>query len=233
MAFHAKTDYCGLSALTALAGKIVVKDATDNDSVEKYQPQGADGSFVLTHVYGKDSAPANTYGVKANIGTEDGDVKLNALVTVGEKKYALESFEIGTSAGSAPTLSATCQLVEDTATDAAQCHYPVPAFALTTKQHAQDIFSAFEIAGEGCVLTECSASVGGSITKDKNAGEIIASDISQGVITVTGTILQTGDVAPTLTAKGDFVVTAPPSCTNAETAYKTYSFELQRILAKV
>lgn len=232
MAFHAKTDYCGLSALTALSGKVVVKDATDNDSVEKYQPQGQDGSFVLTEVYGEDSAPTNSYGVKANVDAAEGDVKLNALVTVGERKYALESFEIGTSAGSAPTLSATCQRVEDDATDAAQCHYAVPAFALTTKHHAQDVFSAFDIDGDGCVLTECSASVGGSINKERVAGVTIASDISQGVVTVTGSILQTGATAPTVVAKNGFVLTAPPSCTNAETAYKTYSFELQRILAK-
>lgn len=232
MAFAAKTDYSGLSAITSLANKLVVRDANDNDSNEKYQPQGQDGSFIATEVYGSDSAPSNSFAVKGAISVEDGDIKLNAVTTVDSKKFALESFQISTGAASEPSISATSQEIEADATDAAQCKYAVPAFTLTPKHHAQILFSAFTMTGTGCHLTQCSATVGASINKIKVAGVKVASDINSGIITVTGSILQAGATAPTITPADGWVLTKPPTCTNPETAYKSYSFEVQKTLTK-
>lgn len=236
MAFATKTDYCGLTAITELADKLVIKEDAENVSVEKYQPQGEDGSFLGTEVFGADSAPTNSYGVKGNISLAAGKIKLNKVTTIGTapnaKSYALESITITTAAGAAPTVAAVCQEIEAGAADANQCHYSLPALAFTTKQHAQILFGAFTISGTGCVLTDCSATAGGTINKDKVAGVKISSDINSGVITVSGNILQNGSTAPTITAADGWVVTQPPNCTNPETAYKTYAFELQKVLAK-
>jgi len=186
MAFFEKTDYCGLTTeLTELR----IKDDNVNFSQEKYQPQGGDGSFLMTEVYGDDSAPNNNYGVAANISVANGTIKLGRVNTVSDKKYVLEQITVNTAAGSAPTVAATCQEVEDGAVDISCCHYDVPAFSLTTKQHAQVLFDAFELSGNGCNLTDCNATVGCTVNKEKVAGTKIASDINSGVITVTGTIL--------------------------------------------
>ena len=89
MAFAVKTDYCGLIAATTpstqdAVSPLVIRDATENVSVEKYQPQGADGSFVGTEIYGQDSAPSNSYGLRADLKLEDGAIKLNKVTTVGD-----------------------------------------------------------------------------------------------------------------------------------------------------
>ena len=112
------------------------------------------------------------------------------------------------------------------------CHYNIPALVLSVKHHAQILFSAFTFTGSGCELTECSATAGSSVSKDKIAGLKISSDINSGVVTVTGTILQTGSTAPTVTPASGWVLTSPLNCTNPETAYKSYSFEVQKVLAK-
>jgi len=241
MAFANKTDFCGLVAATTPSGGsavLVIRSANENATAEKYQPQGQDGSFLATEVFGADSAPSNAYGLKANLSAAAGAIKLNKVTVIGTgdnaKNYALESLTIKTSAGAAPTVDATCQEIEAGATDAAQCHYSVPAFAVTTKHHAQDIFSALVLSGSGCSFTELSATIGGSINKDKVEGVKISSDINSGVITITGTVLQTGDTAPTLgvTSNAGWVITGPLNCTNPEAAYKSYSFEVQKVLAK-
>jgi len=231
MAFKEKTDYCGLSTVSA---NFVVRDDNVNGSNEVYRPQGQDGSFVAVEVFGDDSAPSNSYGVKANTTLTAGAIKLNKITTVGNKPYALESVNIGTSAGSPVTLSATCQEVEAGATDAASDHYEVPALTINKSQSAQILFSAFTISGTGCELTDCAAAIACQVGKDKVAGTKIASDINSGLITVTGTILQTGATAPTLAAATGWTLTKPAtlSPSNGETTYPTYTFEVTKALTR-
>ena len=232
MAFQPKTDYSGLATNAAIGSSLAIRDDSQNLSSETYAPQGQDGSIAAIEVYGEDESPTNSFGVKADIDADDGDIELNAITVVNTKNYALESFEITTGAGAAPTLSATSQLIESGATDAAQCKYEVPAFALSTKHHAQILFAAFALTGTGCTLTACSAKVGGTINKDKVEGVIIGSDINSGLIVVSGTILQTGSTTPTLSPASGWKLTQPPNCTTPEAQYKSYAFELQMPLAK-
>ena len=144
-----------------------------------------------------------------------------------------------TAAGAAPTLSATSQEIEADAEDENQCKFEVPALAVSTKWHAQKIFKAspFTLAGKGCSLTECSATIGCQIGKDKVAGLKIGSDAHSGLATLTGSILQNGNVqgneAPTVTATNGWKLTKRPSCANPEATYKTWSFELQLPLRKI
>jgi hypothetical protein len=237
MAFAKKTDYCGLSKLST---SIVVRDDALNGSVEKYQPMGQDGSFDQgTEVFGEDTAPSNSYALKApGVEFKDGDIKLNEVTEVDEKSYALESFEIETAAGSAVKMTAKSKEIESDTDATVQCKYPIPAFKISTKQRAQILFAAFTLSGKGCTLTACKASIGGSINVDKVAGVKISSDINSGIITVTGTILRSANVAesesPVITPAEGWILTNPPAPTenNPETEYPTYEFELQLPLAK-
>lgn len=237
MPFLVKKDFCGFSAKS---DKILVRDHQLNGSVEKYQPQGQDGSFDQgTEVFGENTAPSNSYGVKApGVEFEAGAIKLNEVVTVDSKPYALESFEIETAAGSPVKLTAKSKEIESGTDATVQCKYPVPAFSLSTKQHAQILFGAFTLSGNGCTLTACKAAIGGSINVDKVAGTKISSDINSGIITVTGTILRSANVAenepPVITPAEGWILTNPPAPTenNPETEYPTYEFELQKPLVK-
>ena len=230
MAIPAKTDYCGLA--TTFSTELVTVSDAENLSTEKYQPTGQDGSFAATEIIMTTAAPSNTYKLKADISAAAGDVNLNSITTFGGKTFALEQITISTSGGSAPTVSATCKEVESDADDSTQCLYEIPAWALTTKQHAQDIFSALTLTGTGCVFTQIDTTIGCTVNPEPANGTLIASDANSGVITITGTILQTGTTAPTLAAASGWTVTQAPNCNNPENQYKSYSFEVQKILAK-
>ena len=248
MAFAPKTDFGGL---TALSDKIVVRDDALNGSVEKYQPQGQDGSFDMgTEVFGEDTAPSNTYGLKApGLDLEAGVIKLNAVTTVDGKNFALESIEFETAAGSPVKLSAKSKEIESGSDATVQSFYSIPAFKLETKQKAQIPFSAFTLSGKGCSLTNCKCTIGGTVNVDKVEGVKISSDINSGIITLSGSILRSGNVAenetPTITPSAEAVelgngktsnwfLTQPPALTekNPEGEYKSYEFELQLPLLK-
>jgi hypothetical protein len=255
MAFAPKKDRCGLSAASE---KFRVRDDELGGSVEKYQPQGADGSFSIgTEIYGEDSAPKNTYALAApGVELEAGKLSLGSITEVDGKKFALESITVATGAGSVVTVSASSKEIEADATIERQSTYPLPAFKLTTKQIAQILFGAFTLSGKGCNLTACSATIGCTVGVDKIAGEKISSDCHAGIITVTGTILRSGKIAdhepPVITPKEEevvlieggtslgsrktskWVLTKPPEPTekNPETSYQTYDFEVQLPLVK-
>jgi len=129
MAFFPKTDFCGLSAVNT---NILIRDDAENISQEKYQPTGQKGQFCDLEVYGEDAAPTNSYAIKGDLDIAAGAIKIGKITTIGEnaaaKKYALESFEIGTSGGSVPTLSATSQLVESDADASTMPYAAIPAF---------------------------------------------------------------------------------------------------------
>ena len=237
MPFLVKKDFCGLSKKS---DKILVRDHQLNGSVEKYQPQGQDGSFDQgTEVFGEDTAPSNSYALKApGVEFNDGDIKPGEVTEIDDKSYALESFEIETAAGSAVKFTAKSKEIESGTDATVQCKYLVPAFSLSTKQRAQILFGAFTLSGKGCTLTACKASIGGSVNVDKIAGVKISSDINSGILTVTGTILRSANVkdneAPIVTPADGWVLTQPPEPTenNPETEYPTYEFELQKPLVK-
>lgn len=227
MAFATKTDFSGLVAKSD--GALLIRDDNPNESQEVYRPTGQDGSYVATEVYGDDASPANNFALAKDLSLE---IKLGAITTVSTKKYALESVTVSTTGGSAPTISATSQLVESAATDASVCLYDVGTLNVSKRHHAQILMDAFTLSGAGCQLTSCTATIAATVNKDKVEGEVVSSDIVNGLITVTGEILATGTTAPTVTAASGWTLTKKPVAANPEAAYKTYSFEVTKNLTK-
>lgn len=228
MGFETKTDYCGL---TSIAETLLVRDDNENATTETYQPNGGNGEILGIEAFGDDSVPSNNYGIPSpGVSFDDGDIKLNSLTTVGGKKFALESISIQTGP-STPTLSATSQEVEAAASANNQCVFALPAFSISSKHHAQILFGAFTLSGQGANLTACGATATCQIDKDKVEGVKIASDAISGLITVTGTILVKGSTVPTLTAATGWTRTRF-SCANPESQWKNYSFELVYPLTK-
>ena len=261
MAFAVKIDFCGLvdavrNGPGATGVALSIRDSKINGSNESYQPQGGDGSYLLTDVFGEDSAPSNTYGLKADVSLAAGAIKLNKIVTITtgsgdtavSKLYALEKVTIKTSAGSPVSIEASCQEIEDGATDANQGVYWIPAFSLLTRHEAQVLFNAFTMSGAGCHLTECSAELSCVVSKDDVAGVKISSDCNSGEIKITGTILSVAGNVPSVTVPSgenaaislgnnqtsQWVLSKPPALSeeNPEKAAKQYSFEVQMNLVK-
>lgn len=256
MAFAPKIDFSGLVEKTKSGTNTIlaIRDHNLNGSEEKYQPTGQDGSFIGTEIYGEDRAPSNSFGLKAKLTAAAGTIKLNSVTSINHgttqepdvHNYALASVKVETGGGSPVKISTTSKEIEARTTDDTnQCLYWLPAFVLDTKQHAQLLFGAFTLAGEGCELTKCDFEAKCNVNPDKVEGVKISSDCNSGVITMTGTILSRSGVVPTITAKSEavslgndqtsnWIVTKNPKPTenNSEATYKQYSFELELILKK-
>ena len=232
MAFPTKTDYAGLHAIAAA---LEVKTDSLGATNEVYSPMGENGDIAGIEVYGEDATPSNEYSVTGAVTLAAGAIQLNAVNSVANKKYGIAEISGTTGAGAAPTVSAASQLLESTATDAANSHYPVPAIAITTKQTAQDVLGSFAMSGERCELTKCNWSVKCTINPDKLQGEIKSTDCNSGLATVTGTVLSCNGITPTITPSTGWTLTKPPALSDAtpEAAYKEFTFELQKTLVKV
>ena len=130
-AFIAKKDYFGLADTTNL----VCQSSDEGKSNELAEATGQDGSIVAHNVYGEKIAPSNAYVMKAVTLTKgDGDIALGQINTVDDRSICLNQLTIGTSAGSAPTINASGEQVEDGSTD--NCTYSIPAFSVSKKHHA-------------------------------------------------------------------------------------------------
>ncbi len=224
MAFLAKTDYFGLAG-TALE----CTASNDGASASVAEAKGADGSVVAHEVYGEALAPSCDYLLKADWTSAAGAVKLGSVKATDGKSVALSTVSINTSAGSAPTVAASGEQVEDGATDG--CLYEVPEFSLPKTHHAHILFSAFTLSGEGCHLTAANYTASAGVTKATKDGAVLAHDVGEGKIEAVVTIVQTGAAAPSLDAGEGWSITSPLAMTNPDADYPTYSATLTRYLS--
>lgn len=212
MALQQKTDYFGMA--TDSSG-LVLTSSTENKSATVIQAQDAKGDVVAQEIVGETSAPSCTYVVKSD-----------ATIT-GQKLgyanggYVVGSISITTGAGTPPGVSVTGEEVPTSGhTD---CYYETPACKVEVCHHAQILFSAFTLTGDGCYLTSANYTISGSLTKATKDGETIAYDISNGKVEAQVEIVQTGATAPTFAAGTDFTLTSPLTKTEADAAYPTWS----------
>ena len=226
MSFKTKTEPYGI----ADGNILVVLDVNGGEQATNVEAIGEDGSIVANTVTGEVMNPSATLALKAALTKTLGAWKLGKVSTQGTKKFALETIDISTSAGSAPSISISGKQVQADATDG--CMYSVPAFTLLAKHHAQILFSAFELSGTGCHLITANYHITGTINVVTKDNVPIAFDIVQGKIEVSVTIKQTGETAPTLTAGTDFQVTSPLAETNPDADYPTFSATLTCYLEK-
>ena len=238
MSFKAKTDYCGLAATYSAA--LQTRDDKENLSSQSYRPVSNEGEIFANEIFGDDSAPSNTYGLKAKLeatGASGKPAKLcigaAAVTTVGDKKYGLESVQINTGAGTPVAISAVAQELEEGASAANAIKFEVPAFTVETRHKAQDIFGAIS-AIVNATMTSCNAQIACTISKDKIAGTKVSSDCNSGLITITGTLLQKSTAndaaAVSLTVAAGWTLDQAPNRTNPESAYPEYAFTITRAL---
>ena len=226
MSFKTKTEPYGIADGTA----IVILSTTGGESATNTEAIGEDGSVVANTVTGVTSAPSAELALKADIENDDGDWNLGAVTTSNTKKFALESIRISTAAGSAPKISISGKQVQADAETG--CIYPVPAFVLLKKHHAQILFSAFTLSGTGCHLISAEYVISGTINLVTKDNEVIGFDIIQGKIEVTITVKQCGTTAPTLAAGTGFQVTSPLAESNPDAEYPTFQATLTCYLEK-
>lgn len=224
MSFKAKSDYYGLSAQ---AENLVLTSTTENRSAQVAEAKGENGFVVATEMYGNVSAPSCEYVAKGDVSLDS--IKIGTVTVIGEGSFCLSSLSFSTSAGAAATVSASGQQVEDGAKVACTC--TLPAISISGLHHAQT-FGAFSIGGKGAHLTQSSLNVNGTVSTATKDGEIIAHDITDVRLEVSGTI-QVSDAtyaAPTVTLSDGWVMTSPLSETNPDGDFPTYAFTATKFL---
>ena len=224
MSFKSKQDYYGLSAQAA---NLVLTSTTENKSASVAEAKGEDGFVVATEMYGEVSAPSCEYVAKGDVALSS--IKIGTITKIGDGSFCLSSLSFSTSAGAAPTASASGQQVEDGASVTCTC--TLPSISVEGLHHAQD-FGAFTVSGKGAHLTQSTLNVTGTVSTATKDGEVIAHDITDVRLEVSGTI-QVSDstyAAPTVVLSADWVLTAPLSETNPDGDFPTYSFTATKFL---
>lgn len=224
MSFKTKQEYFGLGSIAGLK----LTATTENKSASNVEARGENGFVIAREVFGDRVAPSGDYQVIAN--TTLSAIKLGQITEVGSKKIALLTVRVSTSAGSAPTVAVSGQDIGSSSTTGA-CKVTLPAIVVSALHHAQT-FGQFSISGTGAHLTDSSIEFTAQLSEATKDGEVVAYDIVDGRVTISGTI-QVSDAsygAPSVTATGyDF--TSPLTETNPDSNFPTYSFTAVKSLA--
>lgn len=224
MAFKNKKEYFGLGSVTGL--KLV--STTEGKSASSVEAKGEDGFTIAREVYGEKIAPSGEYEVIGDV-TLTG-IELGSVNTVDSKKVALLSIRVSATAGAAPKVSVSGQDV-GSANMTGACKVKLPAVVVKALHHAQN-FGQFTVSGTGAHLTNSSIEFTAQLSTAEKDGEVIAYDIVDGRITISGTI-QVSDAsygAPTVEASGyDF--TSPLTESNPDSNFPTYTFTAVKSLA--
>lgn len=220
MAFVAKSDYFGL----ATTGLSCVSNA-DGKTASVAEGRDSEGTIVAWTVYGETSAPTNSYVV-------GGSSNVSLSVTLGSvsNDMCLNNFQIDTSVGNPPTVTASGEQVETGAT--ANCTYTIPSATVSPLHHAQILFSMFSVSGDGCHLQSANYTASATLTKATKDGVCVAHDVSEAKIEAQVTVLQTSSTAPTVAAGTGCVMTAPLACTNPDADYPTWTCTITKYLTQ-
>lgn len=226
MSFIAKKDWFGLA--TASGGALVVSDSADGKSAQNVTALKEDGSVGANTVFAQLVSPSNTYKLSGTVGMS---AVIGGTLSSDQGEVMLGQVSINTAAGGEPTVQASGQQVETNASTNT-CTYTVSVSGLTPKRHAQILFSAFTVGGTGCFLTNANYEIQANIGIATVNGEPVASDVTEGMITASVTITQTGSTEPTVTAGSDWQITSPLACTNPDANYPTWTCTLTKYLQK-
>lgn len=226
MGFKQKQDYYGLSAITG----IVLKSVTENKSNEVVEAKDEKGFVIANQIFGEKSTPSQEYVITKNV--ELSSIKLGQITTVNDKRYALTGIDIKTGAGSEITMTVNGQQVEDDDGSLIEgCKVTLSGLSISGIHHAQT-FGAFTISGTGAHLTESSIAITTQVSQSEVEGEIVAHDINDARMTITGTIQVSNPSYPTpvISCADGWVQTEVLSEDNPDSDYPTYSFTLVKYL---
>lgn len=225
MSFKAKTDFFGLAG-----SGLVITESNENKTASTAEGHNEKGDVVAFEVFGETMSPQCTYVLSADtsLASMKCGTPINGTGDYSSKKFSLGGITINTSAGSPPSIQATGeQIPNNSHTD---CSYTFPAATLKMCHHAQILWGAFTLTGDGCYLQQANYTAGGTISRATKDGETVSYDVVDGKLEVQITIQQTGNTAPTVTAGTDWIITAPLNCSNPDADYPSWSCTLSRYL---
>lgn len=226
MSFKSKTDFFGLAT-----GGLVITESNENVAASTAEGHNEKGDIVAYEVFGETMSPECTYvlSADASLSSMKCGQPIAGTGDYSGKKFTLGNVTINTAAGSPPSIQASGEEIPASSTHS-DCTYTFPASTLKLCHHAQILWGAFTLGGDGCYLQQANYTAGGTISRATKDGETVAYDVVDGQLTVNITVLQTGDTAPTVTPGTDWVITSPMTCSNPDADYPSWSCTLSRYL---
>lgn len=222
--FTAKTDYFGLGDSTTLK----IESSDENKSASVAELADECGDVANYNVYGEYAAPSCGYALKASLANKT--AKLGGLTTVGTgaaaRKFMLTQVETATSAGQAPTVSASGVEVGSDVSAGCTCDVSLAADFL---HHAQILFSAFTLTGGKLQSANYTASCEPTYAEVDGVRE--NADAHGFKIEASLTIAASGSTVPALSAGTDWVITSPLTSSNPNADYPSYTATLTKYLA--
>ncbi len=224
MSWDRRTDYCGLANGTS----VKCKGSNENRSGSYLEKTGEHGDIIATKPYGTANAtPSCEYTIAKETTLA---IKLGTVTAVDGKKYMLSSVSIGTGSATEPTMSASATQVEDDATT--DSTFDVPSFSVSPDDIAQFLFGAFTLSGTGCELTQCNAEISCTVGLSTVNGDPVASDPHTAHIQLSITVIQTGDVAPSVTPAEGWDLSAPLTCADPDSDLPTWTCSVSKPITK-
>jgi len=241
--FNAGIDYFGLVAQSN--PKLKVKSSAENRSKQTASGANSYGDITVVDSYGETAAPSAEYDIIAAM-TEATFPALGSVQTVAgiEKPVVFGTVTINTSNGSAPSVSASGQMVQP---GAAQLRtYTLPAMSITQRHRAQDFVctksgqtytpimeikignsAASDVTDYG--LESVSATFPVEITLAQPKGEVVNYDLHGGTATVQYTMNWYAETAPTIALTTDataanYTISTPVGKADPEGGYTQYTW---------
>ena len=207
--YNKAIDYFGLE--TASSNALKRKSSAENRSIQTASGANTYGDAAVVDSYGETAAPSTEYDVVDEL-AHDPSAAGTTLVTLGTvnsptgiaNPVVLGSLTISTQNGSAPSMSASGQMVQSGATQLRA--YKLPAFTLSPRHRAQDFLGLVSIKKgnsaaspiEDYGLESVNAQFPIEFTLAQPQGVVMNYDIHGGMATVDYTMNWYSGTAPTI-----------------------------------
>jgi hypothetical protein len=149
MSFKSKTDFFGLGS-----SGLVITESNEHKQASTAEGRNSKGDIVAIEIFGETMSPTCSYVLSAdtNLATMKCGTVINGTGDYSSKKFTLGSLTINTSSGQPPSIEAQGEEIPSTASHS-DCTYTFPATTLKQCHHAQILWEAFSLSGEGCYLS--------------------------------------------------------------------------------
>ena len=220
-------DYAGFSGMAAFS--LV---SSNLKMTRNYLTSSTNGNIVATSVYGDAGVAVCEYAI---LGSERVAIQLGKYRYVNGGVFVLESVHYETGADSEPVFSCVARRIENGSFSGKRYSIAVFSVDVSPDEVAKDPLPtpSCTIGGGGCELIKCSVDVACSVNTMAANGNLVASDISDGLARVQLTIGQYGDAKPTITRGTGWEISEPLSCTSPDADFPIWTVTLSKPLAKL
>ena len=234
--FNAGIDYFGLE--TATSNALKVTESNENRSKQSASGANTYGDAAVVDSWGETAAPSASYLVVDEVDSSDfPDLGIVIAAAIDSNPVALGGISISTQNGSAPTVTASGQMVQTGATQLRA--YTLPTFSISPRHRAQDILGFMSIKKgtsaaddtEDYGLESVNVEFPIEFTLAQPKGELKNYDLHGGMATAAYTLNWYASTAPTIelssaATSAGATISEPVAKSCPEGGYTQYTFTI-------